>query len=171
VVKRLCYKTFRHSRGFCVMEDNTRQSALFPDLFSQPPRARFDERHGSSDGGAILLKDCDAALELSWRLAECLADRRQVGKVEHTVRDLLRQRLFGIAARGRSVGSSSNAGAPAKCRFQKSTSKSPGRWPQPAASVRARAVMRFGRSKIYTVPSHRYTIAGGSIRAPDLSMA
>ncbi len=78
-------------------DDIIRQSVLFPDLLSKPLRAQFDERHGSSDGGAILLKGCDAALELSRRLAECLADRRQLGKVEHTVPDLLRQRLFGIA--------------------------------------------------------------------------
>jgi hypothetical protein len=97
VVKRLCYKTFRHSRGFCVSEDTTRQSVLFPGLFSKPLLARFDERHGSSDGGAVLLKACDAKLGLSQGLAGCLSDRRQAGKVEHTVRDLLRQRLFGIA--------------------------------------------------------------------------
>jgi hypothetical protein len=59
--------------------------------------ARFDEQHGSSDGGAILLKACDVRLGVSRRLAGCLLDRRQSGKVEHTVRDLLRQRLFGIA--------------------------------------------------------------------------
>jgi hypothetical protein len=70
---------------------------LFPDLFSKSLRVQFDERHGSSDGGAILLKACDAALDLSRGLAACLVDRRQPGKVEHTVRDLVRQRLFGIA--------------------------------------------------------------------------
>jgi Transposase DDE domain group 1 len=80
-----------------VDDDSIRQSVLFPDLCSKPLRMQFDERHGSSDGGAILLKACDAALDLSRRLAGCLGDRRQVGKVEHTVRDLLRQRLFGIA--------------------------------------------------------------------------
>lgn len=80
-----------------MTDDITRQSVLFPHLFSKPLLARFDERHGSSDGGAILLKACDAALDLSRRLAGCLADRRQAGKVEHSVRDLLRQRLFGIA--------------------------------------------------------------------------
>jgi hypothetical protein len=80
-----------------VIEDSTRQSVLFPDLFSKRLRAQFDERHGSSDGGAILLKACDATLGLSRRLATCLIDRRQEGKVEHAVRDLLRQRLFGIA--------------------------------------------------------------------------
>ncbi len=80
-----------------MIEDSTRQSVLFPDLFSKPLTARFDELHGSSDGGAILLKACDATLGLSQRLAPCLVDRRQEGKVEHPVRDLLRQRLFGIA--------------------------------------------------------------------------
>lgn len=80
-----------------MLEDTTRQSVLFPELFSKPLLARFDEQHGSCDGGAILLKACDATLGLSRRLAACLVDRRQEGKVEHTVRDLLRQRLFGIA--------------------------------------------------------------------------
>ena len=80
-----------------MSDDTTRQSVLFPELFAKPLLARFDEQHGSSDGGAILLKGCDATLGLSQRLAQCLVDRRQEGKVEHTVRDLLRQRLFGIA--------------------------------------------------------------------------
>lgn len=80
-----------------MSDDTTRQSVLFPDLFSKALLARFDEPHGSSDGGAILLKGCDATLGLSERLAQCLVDRRQGGKVAHPVRDLLRQRLFGIA--------------------------------------------------------------------------
>jgi len=80
-----------------VSDDITAQSVLFPDLFPKPLRVRFDERHGSSDGGAILLKACDATLGLTQRLSACLVDRRQEGKVEHSVRDLLRQRLFGIA--------------------------------------------------------------------------
>src|SRR5260370_10482093 len=79
------------------MHDSLGQSVLFPDLFSKPLVARFDAQHSSSDGGAILLKACDVELGLSQRLAGCLSDRRQLGKVEHTVRDLLRQRLFGIA--------------------------------------------------------------------------
>ena len=80
-----------------MREDTTRQSVLFPQLCPKPLRAQFDEVHGSSDGGSILLKACDAKLGLSRRLSECLVDRRQEGKIEHTVRDLLRQRIFGIA--------------------------------------------------------------------------
>jgi len=80
-----------------VDDDITSQSVLFPRLCPKALLARFDERHGSSDGGAILLKACDATLGLSRRLSECLVDRRQEGKIEHTVRELLRQRIFGIA--------------------------------------------------------------------------
>jgi hypothetical protein len=80
-----------------VRDDNTRQFVLFSDLFSKPLVVAFDERHGSSDGGAMLLKACDARLDLSRRLAGCLSDARQAGKVEHSIRDLVRQRLFGIA--------------------------------------------------------------------------
>lgn len=78
-------------------DDITRQSVLFTDLLPKPLRVQFDERYGSSDGGAVLLKACDAVLALTRGLAACLSDRRQPGKVEHTVRELLRQRLFGIA--------------------------------------------------------------------------
>lgn len=80
-----------------MTEDTTAQSVLFPDLLRRPVVVRFDQRHGSSDGGAILLKACDERLGLSERLAACLADTRQAGKVAHSIRDLVRQRLFGVA--------------------------------------------------------------------------
>jgi hypothetical protein len=58
---------------------------------------QFDQPHASSDGGAILLKACDDRLGLTARLAKCIVDTRQPGKVEHSIQDLVRQRLFGIA--------------------------------------------------------------------------
>lgn len=64
---------------------------------SKPVVARFDQPHASSDGGAILLKAVDDRLGLTWRLASVLRDRRQPGKVTHSLRDLLRQRVFGLA--------------------------------------------------------------------------
>ncbi|HET7057733.1 MAG TPA: IS1380 family transposase [Nitrospiraceae bacterium] len=78
-------------------EDITRQSVLFPNLFRRPVVVKFDQPHASSDGGAILLKACDERLGLTERLAKCIVDTRQAGKVEHSIRDLVRQRLYGIA--------------------------------------------------------------------------
>jgi Transposase DDE domain group 1 len=80
-----------------VSDDSTRQSVLFPNLFRRPVVAKFDQRYGSSDGGAILLKACDERLGLTQRLASCIADARQAGKIEHPIEDLVRQRLYAIA--------------------------------------------------------------------------
>lgn len=59
--------------------------------------ARFDAGRLSSDGGALLLREVDRRLALTHRMAECFADARQRGKVEHTVRELVAQRVHGLA--------------------------------------------------------------------------
>ena len=58
-------------------EDTTRQSVLFPGLSKKPVAVKFDQRHSSSDGGAILLKARDERLGLTERLAACISDGRQ----------------------------------------------------------------------------------------------
>jgi len=77
--------------------ESTTQSVLFPELFAKAVVARFDQEHSSSDGGALLLKAVDDRLGLSERLAGCIEDPRQPGKVRHEILDLLRQRMFAIA--------------------------------------------------------------------------
>jgi hypothetical protein len=79
-----------------MTQDNT-QSVLFPELFSQPLLAVFDQPDSSSDGGALLLKGIDVRMRLSERLAQCIDDARESGKIHHTMHDLLRQRMYGIA--------------------------------------------------------------------------
>lgn len=71
-----------------MQEDCTTQSVLF---------FPFDQQDASSDGGAILLKACDERLGLTARLAAGFVDRRQHGKIQHSVLDFVRQRLFAIA--------------------------------------------------------------------------
>ena len=70
---------------------------LFPNLFDKPLLAQFDQPHTSSDGGAVLLKAAEKAYGLVAGFVRCLVDRREPGKVRHTVADLLGQRIFGIA--------------------------------------------------------------------------
>jgi hypothetical protein len=66
-------------------------------LAAKPIIATFDEPHSSSDGGSILLKAADESLGLTRRLASSLLDQRQRRKVRHELRELLGQRVFGIA--------------------------------------------------------------------------
>ena len=60
--------------------------------------AAFDGGTVSSDGGVLLLARTDEAIGLIDRLAGCFRDRRAPALVEHAVRTLVGQRVFGIAA-------------------------------------------------------------------------
>jgi hypothetical protein len=59
--------------------------------------AAFDGGSLSSDGGALLLGATDRALALVDRFAGCFRDQRRAGLVEHEVRTLVGQRIFGQA--------------------------------------------------------------------------
>jgi hypothetical protein len=58
--------------------------------------AKFDAEYASADGGAVLLKAVDGELGVTATVAGCLRDRRQCGKVQHDVLELVRQRVFGL---------------------------------------------------------------------------
>jgi len=59
--------------------------------------AAFDGGRVSSDAGALLLGKADAAIGLVDRLAACFADQRNPDLIEHSVRTLVGQRVFGLA--------------------------------------------------------------------------
>jgi hypothetical protein len=80
-----------------VIDFTTTECLLFPDIFAKPTVLQFDQRLGCSDGGAILLKAADRRYGLSENLARCLEDKRQAGKVDHGLRQLLAQRVFSIS--------------------------------------------------------------------------
>lgn len=59
--------------------------------------ARFDGGTISSDGGALLLRQTDQHLNLLPRLAECFLDGRNPEQVEHTILEMVSQRVYGLA--------------------------------------------------------------------------
>lgn len=59
--------------------------------------ARFDGGTISSDGGAFLLRQTDKRLNLLPRLAKCFLDGRNQKLVEHTIEEMLAQRIYGLA--------------------------------------------------------------------------
>src|SRR5574337_1952345 len=89
-------RSYTHRGGARVAEQAV-PTVLFPTLFDKPLVAAFDTPHQSSDGGAILLKAADDDLGLTARLAACLPEWRQAGKIEHDLPTLIRQRCFGLA--------------------------------------------------------------------------
>jgi hypothetical protein len=59
--------------------------------------ARFDGGTISSDGGAFLLRQTDRRLNLLPRLTECFLDGRNQNQVEHSILEMLSQRIYGLA--------------------------------------------------------------------------
>jgi Transposase DDE domain group 1 len=80
-----------------VSHPTTTPCVLFPGLFDRPLLASFDRPRTSSDGGAILLRAVDRQLGLIDAFASQLLDERQRGKVRHGLRDLITQRVMGLA--------------------------------------------------------------------------
>jgi len=57
---------------------------------------KFDGGNISSDAGVLLLREVEKRTGLIGRLAQCFSDYRDARWVEHTVEELLGQRLFGM---------------------------------------------------------------------------
>lgn len=72
-----------------------------PLSFSKQRRRRVEADFSagpiSSDGGALLLREADLLVGLTERLARCFVDYRHPDRIEHSVQQLLAQRVYGLA--------------------------------------------------------------------------
>ncbi len=80
-----------------MITDCTAQRYLFQGPGRRDVVACFDGGRISSDGGALLLSETDRKVGLVDGFAACFKDHRAVEWVEHSVEDLVRQRVFGLA--------------------------------------------------------------------------
>jgi hypothetical protein len=79
------------------MTECTQSDFRFEACGSRQIVARFDGGTISSDGGALLLRQTDKRLNLLPRLAECFLDGRNQDQVEHSIGEMLAQRVYGLA--------------------------------------------------------------------------
>jgi len=69
----------------------------FGRLGRRKVEGRFDGGSMSSDAGVMLLAQVDRKLGLTAAAARCIADPRNPFLITHAVRDMLRQRVYGLA--------------------------------------------------------------------------
>jgi len=69
----------------------------FARVESRAVVAAFDGGAVTSDAGGLLLGATDRAIGLTARVAACFTDHRHPELIEHEVRTLIRQRVFGLA--------------------------------------------------------------------------
>jgi len=59
--------------------------------------AEFNGGTITSDGGVLLLKEVEAKRKIIKQFAACFTDHRDPKLIEHTVEELLGQRIYGLA--------------------------------------------------------------------------
>ncbi len=77
--------------------DCNEQPLLFQDLGKRKVVGDFSGGTLSSDGGALLLRQVDTNLGLTYALAQCFDDGRDQRFVDHAVQEMLAQRIYGQA--------------------------------------------------------------------------
>ena len=72
-------------------------SLLFPELCTRGVTVDFKAPRVSSDGGGVLLGRLDRSYGYLVRFATCFTDHRDEELIEHSLLELLRQRVYGLA--------------------------------------------------------------------------
>src|SRR5512134_3394719 len=81
-----------------VMSEDTLLPFDLPSVARKKLSIGFDGGQLSSNGGVLLLRGVEKKLGLAARLAACIRDRRKPERIEHPLEEMLRLRMFAIAA-------------------------------------------------------------------------
>jgi Transposase DDE domain group 1 len=73
------------------------KSYEFQPLGKRAVVAGFDGGTITSDGGGLLLRELEAKRRIIEQFAECFVDYRKPELIEHTVEELVGQRIYGLA--------------------------------------------------------------------------
>jgi hypothetical protein len=79
------------------MTECTQTSFTFANHARRQVVARFDGGAITSDGGSVLLRQIEQRTGIVRQFAACFRDHRQPAQVEHSVRELVAQRVYGLA--------------------------------------------------------------------------
>jgi hypothetical protein len=75
----------------------TQSSFEFAGVWSRSVVARFDGGKITSNGGGLLLQQVEKRMGLLGRFSDCFLDGRDPKRVRHSVRQMLAQRVYGLA--------------------------------------------------------------------------
>src|SRR3954451_9061604 len=79
------------------MTECTQELFAFTGVGQREVVSRFDGGYVVSDGGALLLRQVEHRADILGRFAACFTDQRDLRRVEHSVEQLVKQRVYGLA--------------------------------------------------------------------------
>ena len=79
------------------MTECTQESFEFAAHFSRRVLAEFSADRLTTEGGSPLLRQADRRIGLLRRFAACFRDRRNPSRIEHSVAEMISQRVYALA--------------------------------------------------------------------------
>src|SRR5262252_4718940 len=79
------------------MTECSQESFEFTAHFLRRVVAEFEGAWTSSDGGGVLLRQVERKLRLLPRVEACFCDQRDPERIEHSLQEMLAQRIYGLA--------------------------------------------------------------------------
>jgi len=80
-----------------TVPNNSNIKLSFQGLGNRRFEGDFDGGSITSDGGAVLLREIDRKFGVISKLCKCFTDNRDPDRTEHSIGQMLRQRIYGIA--------------------------------------------------------------------------
>jgi len=80
-----------------MMTQCNQQSFGFHPVGRREVVAKFDGGRITSDGGGLLLRETERLTGIIRQFATCFTDCRNPGRIEHSVEELLAQRVYALA--------------------------------------------------------------------------
>ena len=74
----------------------TKTKLMFQGLDCRDVVGRFDGGEITSDAGGILLREVEQRTRILGRLSKCFTDHRDPDRIEHSVEELIKQRVYGL---------------------------------------------------------------------------
>jgi hypothetical protein len=78
------------------MTECNQESFEFVAHFSRRVVCEFSCERLTSDGGSLLVRQVDRRLRLLQRFAGCFLDGRDPERIEHTIEEMVAQRVYGL---------------------------------------------------------------------------
>jgi len=79
------------------MTECSQETFSFAPHFSRRVEAGFTAGQVTTDGGSLLLREAEGRIRFLDRLASCFSDGRDPDRIEHTIAEMLAQRIYGLA--------------------------------------------------------------------------
>ena len=79
------------------MTECSQERFEFTAHFSRRVEGEFSSERLSSEGGSVLLREVDRRIGMLRRFADCFEDGRDPERIEHTVGEMVAQRVYGLA--------------------------------------------------------------------------